>query len=81
MGLVFLLGLGELGTSVMVLPPGVSTITVRIFGYLHYGATELIAEVGIVVLAIIFIIEFMLYKLIKRGFKNLRIGGEYDSSN
>jgi len=78
-GIVFLLGLGELGTSVMVLPPGVSTITVRIFGYLHYGATELIAEVSIVLIAIIFMIEFMLYKLIKRGFKNLRIGGEYDS--
>jgi iron(III) transport system permease protein len=80
MGLVFLLGLGELGTSVMVLPPGVSTITVRIFGYLHYGATELIAEVAIVLLAIIFIIELLLYKLIKKVFKNLRIGGLYDSS-
>jgi len=79
-GMVFLLGIGELGTSVMVLPPGISTITVRIFGYLHYGATELIAEVSIVVIAIIFIIEFVLYILIRKGFKSLRIGGRYDSS-
>lgn len=79
LGLVFLLGLGELGASVMVLPPGISTITVRIFGYLHYGATELIAEVSIVVLGIIFLMEWLLYQLIKRGFKNSRIGGLYDS--
>jgi iron(III) transport system permease protein len=79
LGVVFLLGLGELGASVMVLPPGISTITVRIFGYLHYGATELIAEVSIVVLGIIFLMEWLLYQLIKRGFKNSRIGGLYDS--
>ncbi len=53
-GLVFLFGLGELGTTIMVLPPGLSTITVKIFGYLHYGASEQISTMSIWVMVIIF---------------------------
>lgn len=38
--LVFLLGLGELGASVLTVPPGYSTLTIRLYNYLHYGATD-----------------------------------------
>ncbi|MCB0217870.1 MAG: hypothetical protein H6648_00860 [Caldilineae bacterium] len=42
-GLVFTLALGELGATLMVLPPGRSTLTARTFNYLHYGASEAVA--------------------------------------
>jgi iron(III) transport system permease protein len=38
-GLVFALTMGELGATLMVIPPGRSTLTMRIYSYLHYGAT------------------------------------------
>jgi iron(III) transport system permease protein len=80
-GVVFLLGIGEMGTTVMVLPAGISTITVRLFGYLHYGATELIAEISLVVVAILLIFELVLYRVIKQWVENLRKGGVYDQSD
>jgi iron(III) transport system permease protein len=42
-GLVYALSLGELGATLMVLPPGRSTLTARTFNYLHYGASEAVA--------------------------------------
>jgi len=38
--LLFLMGLGELGASVLTVPPGFSTLTIRLYNYLHYGATD-----------------------------------------
>ncbi|NCA98184.1 MAG: iron ABC transporter permease [Clostridia bacterium] len=38
--LLFLLGLGELGATVLTVPPGFSTLTIRLYNYLHYGATD-----------------------------------------
>ncbi|MDM8533211.1 ABC transporter permease subunit [Clostridiaceae bacterium HSG29] len=69
---VFLLGIGEMGTTVMVLPAGISTITVRLMGYLHYGATELIAELSLVVVALLLIFELIIYGVINKWLKNLR---------
>ena len=37
---MFLMGLGELGASVLTVPPGFSTLTIRLYNYLHYGATD-----------------------------------------
>jgi len=37
-GLVFALSLGELGATLLVTPPGRSTLAIRIYNYLHYGA-------------------------------------------
>jgi len=78
-GLVFLLGIGELGTTVMVLPAGLSTITVRLYGYMHYGATELIAEISLVLVMVLLFFEWILYKAVRQWQKNLRKGGAYDS--
>lgn len=58
-GIVFLLGIGELGTTIMILPPGLSTITVKIFGYLHYGASEQISTMSSWVMLIIFIFSIV----------------------
>jgi len=39
-GLIFAFSLGELGAILMVVPPGESTLTMRIYNYLHYGASD-----------------------------------------
>jgi iron(III) transport system permease protein len=39
----FALTLGELGATVVVAPPGRQTLTVKIFNYLHYGASDAVA--------------------------------------
>jgi len=40
---VFTLALGELGATLIVAPPGKTTLTMKIYNYLHYGGTETIA--------------------------------------
>ncbi len=39
-GFVFALALGELGATLLVTPPGRSTLAIRIYNYLHYGAAQ-----------------------------------------
>lgn len=39
----FALTTGELGASLLVAPPGSATLTMRIYNYLHYGASDTVA--------------------------------------
>ncbi len=41
--LAFIIAIGELAATVLVSPPGVSTLSIRIFGLLHYGAEDQVA--------------------------------------
>lgn len=57
--LVFVLSAGELATSLLVLPPGMNTITVKIYNYLHYGASATVAALCfpmLIIAAVCFII-------------------------
>lgn len=40
---VFVLAMGELGATLIVAPPGHATLTMKIYNYLHYGASEAVA--------------------------------------
>ncbi|MFC2101909.1 ABC transporter permease [Bacteroidota bacterium] len=44
---VFILSLGELGASILVAPPGKSTISMMIFNYLHYGESSTVAGLSL----------------------------------
>ena len=52
----FVLSLGDLGVSLLVIPPGPSTIPVKIYNYMHYGAEDKVAAtcLTLVVLQLIF---------------------------
>jgi iron(III) transport system permease protein len=39
----FALALGELGATLIVVPPGQQTLTLRIYNYLHYGGSDTVA--------------------------------------
>jgi iron(III) transport system permease protein len=47
-GLVFALSLGELGATLMAVPPGMGALSIRIYNYLHYGASETVAGLCLV---------------------------------
>lgn len=47
-GLVFALSMGELGATLMTVPPGQATLTMRIYSYLHYGASDTVAGLCLV---------------------------------
>jgi iron(III) transport system permease protein len=40
--------MGELGATLMVIPPGKATLTMRIYNYLHYGASDTVAGLCLV---------------------------------
>ena len=42
-GIVFVLTTGELGATLLVAPPGQATLTIRIYNFLHYGASSVVA--------------------------------------
>lgn len=43
MGITFALTAGELGATLIIAPPGLGTLTMRIYNYLHYGSTAQVA--------------------------------------
>ncbi len=44
--------LGELAASILVVPPGVTTLSIRIFGLLHYGVEDQVAGICLAMTAI-----------------------------
>jgi iron(III) transport system permease protein len=49
MAIAFALTVGELGATLLVTPPGHSTLTIRIYNYLHYGSTENVAALSLII--------------------------------
>ena len=50
--LAFAVALGELGATILVAPPGVSTLSILIFGLLHYGVQDRVAGLCLALLAL-----------------------------
>lgn len=54
-GMVFAFGLGELSSVLMVVPPGKETLTMRIYNYLHYGASDSVLGLGLLLTLSVFL--------------------------
>ncbi|MBN1264129.1 MAG: iron ABC transporter permease [Anaerolineales bacterium] len=65
--LVFVLTIGELGATLIVSPPGRGTLTMRIYNYLHYGASDTVAGLclAITVITVLFSLAIVLYVQLK----------------
>jgi len=50
--LVFVLSLGELGSTLLVCPPGQGTLPLRIYNLMHYGAGDAVAALALALLGI-----------------------------
>lgn len=59
--ITFVLGIGELAGTIMVVPPGNSTITIKIYNYLHYGSGEDVKSLCLFVLVISLIFSTIIY--------------------
>ena len=64
--IVFILAFGELGTTLLVIPPGRETITVKIFNLMHYGADDMVAALCIVLILCLLLISGILYLVYQR---------------
>ena len=51
--IVFVLALGELGTTLLVIPPGRETIPIKIYNLMHYGAHQQVAALCLIMTAAI----------------------------
>ena len=51
--IVLALTAGELGATLIVAPPGSATLTLRIYNFLHYGATETVGGLCLVMTALV----------------------------
>jgi iron(III) transport system permease protein len=52
--IVFVLSFGELGMTLLVIPPGRETIPIKIYNLMHYGADQMVAALCLILIAIIF---------------------------
>ncbi len=55
--IIFILAFGELGTTLLIIPPGRETIPIKIYNLMHYGADQLVAALCLIFILIIFAIS------------------------
>lgn len=67
---VFILSLGELGATLLVVPAGSSTLTIRIYNYLHYGASDTVWSLALV-LTLLAVVSGLFILLILTGWNQL----------
>ena len=58
---------GELGSTLLVVPPGSETLTIRIFNYLHYGGSEEVAGLCLLIVALMMAMSGLAFKAYGRG--------------
>ena len=54
---------GELSASILVAPPGVTTLPIQIFGLIHYGVDDRVAGVSLAVITIFAVLSVLLAAL------------------
>lgn len=59
--------IGELGSTLLVVPPGSETLTIRIFNYLHYGGSEEVAGLCLLVVALMMCMSGIAFKTYSGG--------------
>ena len=64
--IVFALSICEFGMTLLVSPPGYQTITIKIYNYLHYGASDIVATLCLAILVVVMIILSILFAIFSR---------------
>ena len=67
--LVFFLSFGEEGIVLVLMPPGAETVSVKIYNYLHYGASEYVSGFCLMVTLFMFLIEVVLLWMMRRRYR------------
>jgi iron(III) transport system permease protein len=66
--IAFVLSIGELETTLLIIPPGETTLPIRIFTLMHYGANKLVAALSVILIIITFVPVILVAMLGKRRF-------------
>ena len=74
--LVFFLSFGEEGIMLVLMPPGAETVSVKIYNYLHYGASEYVSGFCLWVTLFLFLLEVIPVCFIRK-----RYGGHHAKSD
>lgn len=61
--IAFILAFGELGVTLLVIPPGTSTIPIKIYNFMHYGAEETVAALCLILVALQLVFATLLFGL------------------
>jgi len=59
----FVLALGELGVTLLVTPPGMATIPIKVYNFMHYGAEETVAALCLILVALQLLVSLGLLEL------------------
>lgn len=62
--IVFALSMGEFGVTLLIIPPGYQTLTIKIYNYLHYGASDVVAVLCLFIVVIVILVLFGIFKLL-----------------
>jgi iron(III) transport system permease protein len=49
----FILSIGDLGITLLIIPPGKTTLSVKIYNLMHYGAEQMVAALCLILIGII----------------------------
>jgi iron(III) transport system permease protein len=66
---VFILSFGELGTTLLVIPPGRETIPIKIYNLMHYGADQMVAALCLILIIVIFTFSGLFFIIHKKVMK------------
>ncbi len=70
-GLMAVLSLCELGATLLVIPPGSSTVTIRVYNYLHYGSSGSVAALCLVMAGLVVGITVIVLALLSRKWEEI----------
>jgi iron(III) transport system permease protein len=62
----FAVAMGDLAASILVVPPGVTTLSIHLFGLLHYGVQDKVAGACLALLAVFATIAAGIFGLVWR---------------
>ena len=62
----FVLSLGDLGTTLLIMPPGRSTVPVKIYNLMHYGADQMVAALCLLLIGVILAFAGIFYLFHKK---------------
>ena len=63
--LVFVLALGEESIALILMPPGCEMLAVKVYNYLHYGASELVSGFSLLTVLVTGALFFILFEMLQ----------------
>lgn len=63
--MIFALSMGEYGIVLLITPPGYQMVTIKIYNYIHYGASEIVFALNLTIFLSILMTGLLLIRLLR----------------